>query len=93
MQPGQTILIQFRIANPTRVHSVSENVTARVYKQGSEEPIYTSWKIAPVAPGSTATYVFPFTPEEPGVYSYSLEARDGLTLEKSDPPSLQVDDG
>ncbi len=92
-QTGQTVLIQFRIANPTRVHSISENVTATVYKQGSEEPIYTSWKIAPVAPGTTATYVFPFTPEEPGVYSYSLEAKGGLTLDKSDSPSLQVDEG
>ena len=92
-QTGQTVLIQFRIANPTRVHSISENVTATVYKQGSEEPIYTSWKIAPVAPGTTATYVFQFTPEEPGVYSYSLEARDGLTLDKTDSPRLQVDDG
>jgi hypothetical protein len=92
-QTGQTALIQFRIANPTRVHSISENVTVTVHKQGSEEPIYTTWKIAPVAPGTTATYVFPFTPEEIGVYSYSLESEGGLTLDKSDSPSLQVDDG
>ncbi len=91
-QTGETIFIQFRIANPTRVHSISENVTVAVYKQSSEEPVYTSWKIAPVAPSTTATYIFQFTPEEPGVYSYSLEVKDGLTLEKTDSPSLQVDD-
>jgi hypothetical protein len=91
-QTGQTIFIQFRIANPTRVHSISKNVTVTVNKQGSEEPIYTSWKFAPVAPGTTATYIFQFTPEEPGVYRYSLEAEDGLRLDKTDSPSLQVDD-
>jgi hypothetical protein len=46
-----------------------------------------------VAPGTTATYVFPFTPEEPGVYSYSLEAKGDLNLDKSDSPSLKVDEG
>ena len=92
-QTGKTAFIQFRIANPTRVHSIYENVTVTVYKQGSEEAIYTSWKIAPVAPGTTATYVYQFTPEEPGVYSYSLEVKNGLKLDKTDSPSLQVDDG
>ena len=90
---GQTVFIQFRVANPTRVHSISENVTVAVYVQDSEEPIHTSWKIAPVAPGTTATYVFPFTPEEPGVYRYSLEAGDCFALDRSDSPSLQAETG
>ena len=92
-QTGQTIFVQFRIANPTRVHSISENVTATVYKQGSEEPIYTSWKIAPVAPGTTATYVFQFTPEEPGVYYYALNAVDSFETAGATSPRLQVEEG
>lgn len=84
--------IQFKTSNPTRVHSLHENVTATVYREGSEEPVHTAWKIASVAPGTTATYVFQFTPENPGVYYYSLEA-EGFELAGDESPRLRVDGG
>ena len=87
------VFIQFTIANPTRVHSLHENVTVTVYIEGSEEPIHVSRKVASVAPSTTATYVFSFIPRDPGVYRYSLEAEEGFKLDKNDSPRLQVDDG
>jgi hypothetical protein len=84
--------IQFQISNPTRVHSIRENVTVTIYRGGLEEPVHTSWKEAAVAPGTTATYVFPFTPEEPGDYFYSLEASDAFSLDADASPHLKAED-
>jgi lipoprotein-anchoring transpeptidase ErfK/SrfK len=93
LEADGTALVQFRTSNPTRVHSIHENVTAAVYREGSEEPVYTTWKIASVAPSTTATYVFQFTPEEPGAYRYSLEVADGFELPADESPSLLVEGG
>jgi len=53
--------------------------------------VYRAWKVTPVAPSSTATYFFQFTPEAPGVYYYSLEAADGFKLAADASPRLLVE--
>jgi hypothetical protein len=88
---GRQAWLQFRTGNPTRLHSIHENVTATVYREGYEEPVHEAWKTASVAPGTEATYAFAFTPEEPGVYYYSIEAEDGFKLAPEDSPRLSVD--
>jgi len=93
LEAGITTYVEFRASNPTRVHSIHENVTVSIYRQGAEGPAHTAWKIASVAPGTTATYVFQFTPEEPGVYFYSLEAVDGFRRAEGKSPSLVVEGG
>lgn len=93
LMAGMTTYIKFKTSNPTRVHSIHENVTIAIYRQGSDGPIHTAWKIASVAPSTTATYVFQFTPDEPGVYYYSLEAVDGFRQVEGDSPRLRVERG
>ena len=73
-------LVQFKTSNAARFHSVHENVTAKIYREGSEEPVHTAWKIASVAPDSSATYFFEFRSDEPGVYYYTLEAEDAFSV-------------
>ncbi len=91
LRAGETAIIQFKTSNPTRVHSIHENVTATVYMESSGEQVYRAWKVTPVAPSSTATYFFQFTPEAPGVYYYSLEAADGFKLAADASPRLLVE--
>ncbi len=93
LEAGSTTYVEFKASNPTRVHSIHENVTVSIYRQGAEGPVHTAWKIASVAPGTTATYVFQFTPEEAGVYFYSLEAVDGFRRAEGMSPSLVVEGG
>lgn len=93
LQTGRTAHVEFRTSNPTRVHSIQENVTVSIYREGSEEPVHTSWKTALVAPYSTATYVFRFIPEEPGAYYYALNAVDGFETAGAASPRLQVEEG
>jgi hypothetical protein len=92
LQTGRTAHVEFRTGNPTRVHSIHENVTVSIYREGHEEPVHTSWKTASVAPSSTATYVFRFTPEEPGVYYYALNAVDGFETAGVASPRLRVEE-
>ncbi|UCD46048.1 MAG: hypothetical protein JSV27_06080 [Candidatus Bathyarchaeota archaeon] len=88
---GKQVWLQFRTGNPTRLHSIHENVTATVYREDYGEPVYEAWKTASVAPGTEATYAFSFTPEEPGVYYYSLDAGDGFKLAPEESLRLRVD--
>jgi len=78
------------LRNPTRVHSIRENVTCTVYMEGREEAVAALRKEVAVAPGSDATYVFVFEPEGPGTYSYSLSVQGGLSLERNEAPKLDV---
>ncbi len=93
LQAGRTAYVQFTTSNPTRVHSIHENVTVAIYREGAEGLVYSASKIASVAPGTSATYVFQFTPKEPGAYYYSLIALDGFELQADASPRLLVEGG
>ncbi len=93
VEVGREIMIQFEASNPTRVHSVYENVTVRVYKEGIPEPVHTESKEAAVAPSSEAFYFFRLALDEPGVYHYSLEVEGGFSLPREDSPRLRVSGG
>jgi len=90
---GREVMIQFEMYNPTRVHSIYENVTVGVYKEGSPEPVHMESKDAAIAPNSEAFYFFRLVLDEPGVYQYSLEAEDGFILPLEDSPHLRVSGG
>jgi len=92
-QVGRTAHVQFATSNPTRIHSIHENVTVAIYREGAEGPVYSASKTASVAPGTSATYVFQFTPEEPGAYYYALKALDGFELRADASPRLLVEGG
>ena len=90
---GRDIYVSAHLWNPTRVHSIWENVTVAIIPDGSDVPIKKFQKEVGVAPATEATYVFRFSLEEPGVYRYSLEAADGLSVGWDESPPLVVEPG
>jgi hypothetical protein len=91
VSPGGLTFISVRLRNPTRVHSIWENVTLAVYKTGVEEAYFSAVKEIGVAGSTDATYVFPFTPDETGIYKYSLEAPEGFRIDVAESPELVVE--
>ncbi len=77
---GETCYIAVTLYNPTRFHTIWENLTARVYEEGEMEPVAKIEKMVGVAAGTKATYFFPFTPARGGVYRYMLEALGGFSV-------------
>jgi len=91
LKAGRGAYISVQMENPTRVHSIWENMTATVFKVGSEEPISSVGKVAAAASGSKVTYVFPFTPQEAGSYRYSLATSGGFQVTADQSPILEVE--
>jgi len=87
---GGDIYISLSLKNPTRIHSMWENVTVIVYQSGVDEPVASLSKTVGVAAGSRVVYFFPFTPEEPGKYYYVLETVGGFKLDVKNSPILEV---
>lgn len=77
------IFISAHLRNPMRVHSIWENVSATIYYEGSDEPIFTIQKEIGVAPGTVGTYVFLVSIEKPGIYRYVLETPEGFRWDES----------
>ena len=71
---GELASIGISLSNPTRVHSLTQNVTCRIYRDGGADPVSTLTKKTTAAAGTVSTYVFNFTPSQPGVYYYTLES-------------------
>jgi hypothetical protein len=91
MRVGEMAYISVRLWNPTRVHSIWDNITATIHNFGSHEPFLIMNKTAAVAASTEATYVFPFIPKDPGVYFYSLEAAGGFRLDSDASQRLDVE--
>jgi hypothetical protein len=90
-QTDHITFVQFTISNPTRIHSLHENVTINFYKEGEKNSIQRLSKIIPVAPGTSANYVFKFIPQTSGTYTYDLQFDGVLKLNKTNSQRLQVD--
>ena len=84
-QIGETIFTSIVVRNPTRVHSLTQNVTCRIFKEdgntGLKELLFEQTKKVTVASLSDATYGFLFIPQVSGLYSYYLES-SGFTLQE-----------
>ncbi|MBS7630761.1 hypothetical protein KEJ47_04175 [Candidatus Bathyarchaeota archaeon] len=87
---GENLYISMSLKNPTRIHSMWENVTAKIYLSSIDEPIAYISKTVGIAAGSRVIYILPFTPTESGTYHYSLETIGGFKLEVKDSPILEV---
>ncbi len=87
---GDTPFVTLKLRNLTRVHSLTQNVTCVVYKEGTTEPIFTKVKTLTAAPSTDATYVIFFTPETPGIYYFSLDS-NGFKVPASSSPRLSVE--
>jgi len=87
---GETPFVTLKLRNLTRVHSLTQNVTCIIYKEGVTEPVFTKVKTVTAAPSTDATYVFIFTPETPGIYYFSLDS-NGFQVLASSSPRLSVE--
>ena len=88
VETGQPVMASVSFRNPTRVHSLKENVTCTIHRSGL--PVASVTKMVNVAPDSEAVYVFQYTPDEPGEYDYILTL-DDMLLNSDDPsPKLEA---
>ena len=91
--PGQRIQVAVRYGNPTRYHSIQDNVTCIILKQGVTEPVDEITKAIGVAPGLEATYSFFITFDEPGEYTYYLEWRDQEYIPLAEKDTISITEG
>ena len=93
IEVGKDVFVEIKVRNPTRVHSIFENVTITVHREESDEIIYQGWKLVSVAPGTDATYVLPVELGVSGTYFYSLNVQNGFYLSEENSPRIIVLDG
>jgi len=73
---GGYVLADFR--NPTRLHSLSEDVTCYISREGETEPFLDVTKSVQVPPDTDGQYIFQFIISEPGNYTYSIVSADRI---------------
>ena len=76
---GGYVVVDFR--NPTRLHSLSEEVMCQIFQIGEDEPVLTISKTVSVPPSTDGQYTFSFRFEEPGDYVYRVLSGDRLLVE------------
>ena len=74
-------MVEFR--NPTRIHSLKEEVTCSIYKEDEVVPILNITKSVKVPPSTDGQYIFPFTITEPGEYTYSIVSEGEILTDNS----------
>jgi hypothetical protein len=88
VETGRPVMVSVSFRNPTRVHSVRENVTCTILMDGV--PVADVVKEVSVAPEGEAVYVFQYTPDEPGEYIYVLASGDSHLNADEPSPTLRV---
>lgn len=89
-ETGKTAYVTVKFSNPTRLHTVKENITCKIYRGKMKEPLTVMEKEIPLASSHVGFYVFPFIPVEEGDYYYSLESRCLNLLSKEESSILRV---
>ncbi len=75
---GGYVIVDFR--NPTRLHSLREDVRCDIFRVGEAEPVLSVLKNVQIPPGTDGQYTFSFTLTEPGEYTYRIASENlGLT--------------
>jgi hypothetical protein len=75
------VLVEFR--NPTRLHSLREDFTCRINKEGITKPVLNITKNIQIPPDTEGQYIFPFTLLEPGNYTYEIVSDNLILIENS----------
>jgi hypothetical protein len=88
VEAGEAAYVYVRLGNPARVHSFRDNLTLLVLRNGVQ--VAAVIKETPLAALSEGSYIFLFTPAEPGVYSYALISRDKVLVDSTAAPWLTV---
>lgn len=88
---GSNGYVHLEVRNPTRIHSLQEEMICEFFKDGSEEPVASSVKAVSMPPSNTGQYVFQFRFTEPGIYRYRILSGDRTLVETSDTRTLEVE--
>lgn len=91
LETGGDAYVYIRLENPARVHSIWQNTTVRIFRDGYEMPVLSDTKELGVAAASAATYHFRFSMVDSGLYTYSIETVDGYGLENRSSQELLVE--
>ena len=83
--------VQLEVSNPTRIHSLQEEMVCEFFKDGSDEPVASVTKSVNMPPSSTGQYVFQFSFDEPGAYTYRIRSGGKTLVEESDSRILIVE--
>ena len=75
---GGYVLVEFR--NPTRLHSLREDVTCYIFREGETVPFLDITKSVQVPPDTDGQYIFQFIIPEPGNYTYSIVSADRVLM-------------
>ena len=84
---GGYVRVDFR--NPTRIHSLSEEITCLMYMEGEEVPVVSYTKTVKVPPNTDGQYTFSFRFTESGVYTYRIVSGERVLVDMS--PVLTVE--
>ena len=86
---GELASVNIKLSNPTRVHSITQDVVCRIYDEASTEPVATITKTTTAAAGTVSTYLFSFIPSRSGTYYFTLGS-SGFVLPAGSSQSLLV---
>ena len=75
--------VEVNFQNPTRMHSLREDVTCQIFKAGEDTPVLNVTKNVQIPANTDGQYVFQFTLSNPGDYTYRLVSEDRVLLESS----------
>ena len=78
---GGYVLVDFN--NPTRLHSLREDVTCLIYRVGENEPVLSITKNVQVPPNTDGQYTFAFTLTDSGDYVYQILSEDRVLTDNS----------
>ena len=84
IEAGLSGYVQLEVSNPTRIHSLQEEMICEFFKDGSDEPVAFVMKGISMPPSNTGQYVFQFSFTEPGVYRYRIHSGGRTLVETSD---------
>jgi len=82
--------VLINVRNPTRLHSLTENATCTIYREGTSTPVFTQTKTVTAAGGTVSTYEFLWTPKKIGTYYYTLSSTGAFRVNATTSPRLRV---
>jgi len=91
IEAGSSGYVLLEVNNPTRIHSLQEEMVCEFFKDGSDEPIVSVMKDVNMPPSNTGQYVFQFSLAEPGVYMYRIRSGGRTLVETFDSRTLVVE--
>jgi hypothetical protein len=82
------ILVDFN--NPTRIHSLKENIVCQIFRIDEADPSLLISKYVQIPPKTNGQYTFSFILSDPGEYEYRILSGDNILIERGSGSLLSV---